>query len=285
VTNNHVVAGATRITVTFYDGTTVDATLVGTDPDSDLAVIKVDMLASQLHPVKIADSNQLKVGQLAIAIGNPFGLQGTMTVGFVSSLGRVLPNNSTALGPSYSIPDIIQTDASINPGNSGGALLDSSGMLMGVTYAIDTNSGSSSGVGFAIPSSIVQQVAPALIKNGHYDHPWLGVSITSMNPDLASAMNLPSNQKGALVQSVTTGSPAEKAGLQASQQQVTINGLPGKVGGDIITAYNNQEVKTTDDLITDLARSGVVGQTITLSILRGGKTVQVQLTLTARPTS
>ena len=285
LTNNHLVDGATRITVTFHDGTTVDATLVGADPDSDLAVVKVNVPASQLHPIIIADSSHLKVGQLAIAIGNPFGLQGTMTVGFVSSLGRVLPNNPNNVGPSYSIPDIIQTDASINPGNSGGALLDDSGKLMGVTYAIDTSSGSSSGVGFAIPSSIVQQVVPALIKTGHYDHPWLGVSLASTAPDLAAAMNLPASQKGALVETLMPGSPADTAGLQASQMQTTINGQSVNVGGDTITAYNGQAIKTSDDIITDLARTGVVGQTITLTVLRAGKTMQVQVTLQARPTS
>jgi S1-C subfamily serine protease len=285
ITNNHVVDGASRITVTFYDGTTVDATLVGTDPDSDLAVIKVNVPASQLHPVKVADSNQLKVGQLAIAIGNPFGLQGTMTVGFISGLGRVLPANSSALAPSYSIPDIIQTDASINPGNSGGVLLDASGLVMGITFAIDTNSGSSAGVGFAIPSAIIQQVAPSLINTGHYDHPWLGLSITSLDPDLAAAMNLPAGQRGALVMTVTAGGPADKAGLQASNNQVTINGLPATVGGDVITAFNGQEVKTSDDLISVLAREGVVGQKATLTILRGGKEMQVTVTLGARPAS
>ncbi len=285
VTNNHVVDGATRITVTFYDGTEVDGSLVGTDPDSDLAVIKVDVPSSQLNPVKVGYSTQLKVGQLAIAIGNPFGLQGTMTVGFISGVGRVVPNNSSGLGPSYSIPDIIQTDASINPGNSGGALLDDAGLLVGVTYSIETTSGTSAGVGFAIPSSIVQQVAPALINTGHYDHPYLGVSITPMDPDLAKAMNLSSNQRGALVQGVTAGGPADKAGIQASKNQAVINGLPANVGGDIIIAYNGQPIKTADDLIAILARTGTVGQTVTLTVLRGGKEVQVPVILGARPAS
>jgi S1-C subfamily serine protease len=168
-----VVDGATRITVTFYDGTTLEAKLVGTDPDSDLAVINVNTSAVQLKPVSMADSTRVKVGQLAIAIGNPFGLQGTMTVGFISGVGRLLPANENAVGPSYSIPDIIQTDAAINPGNSGGILLDGTGKVIGVTSSIATTSGTSAGVGFAIPSTIVQQVVPALIKTGHYDHPLL----------------------------------------------------------------------------------------------------------------
>jgi len=285
VTNNHVVDGATRITVTFYDGTTVEASLVGADSDSDLAVIKVNTNAVQLQPVTMADSTQLKVGQLAIAIGNPFGLQGTMTVGFVSGLGRLLPANENAVGPTYSIPDVIQTDAAINPGNSGGVLLADTGKVIGVTSSIATTSGTSAGVGFAIPSAIVQQVVPALIKTGHYDHPYLGISVVSLNPDLAGAMNLPPNQRGALVETVTSGSPADKAGLKASQTPVTINGQQVSVGGDVIIAYNDLLVKSSDDLVTFLARSGSVGQTVTLTALRGGKQIQVQVTLGVRPSS
>ena len=285
VTNNHVVDGATSITVTFYDGTIVQASLVGADPDSDLAVIKVNTNDVQLHPVTMADSTQLQVGQLAIAIGNPFGLQGTMTVGFVSSLGRLLPTNENVAGPTYSISDIIQTDAAINPGNSGGVLLDDTGKVIGVTSSIATTSGTSAGVGFAIPSAIVQQVVPALINTGHYDHPYLGVSVISLSPDIASAMNLLSSQRGALVETVTTGSPADKAGLQASQNQVTINGQQLFVGGDVVVAYNDQAVKSSDDLVTFLARSGSVGQTVTLTILRDGKQTQVQVTLGVRPSS
>jgi S1-C subfamily serine protease len=290
VTNNHVVDGATRITVTFYDGTTFDASLVGTDVDSDLAVIKVnagDVRANglNLQPVTMGDSTTLKVGQIAVAIGNPFGLQGTMTVGFVSALGRLLPTNQTGVGPSYSIPDVVQTDAAINPGNSGGILLDGNAMVIGVTNSIDTTSGTNSGVGFAIPSAIVKQVVPALIQTGHYDHPYLGISIISMNPDIAAAMTLPATQRGALVETVTAGGPADKAGIQASNDQVTVNGQQIGVGGDVIIAYNGQTVKSSDDLITYLARSGVVGQTITLTVLRGGNQVQVQVTVGVRPAS
>jgi S1-C subfamily serine protease len=285
VTNNHVVDGAISITVTFYDGTTAEASLVGADADSDLAVIKVNTNAVQLQPVTMADSTQLKVGQLAIAIGNPFGLQNTVTVGHISALGRVLPINENAAGPTYSIPDMIQTDAAINPGNSGGVLLDDTGKVIGVTSYIATTSGSSAGVGFAIPSAIVQQVVPALIKTGHYVHPYLGVSVISLDPYLDKAMNLPSNQLGALVETVSTGSPADIAGIKASQTQVTINGQQLLVGGDVIIAYNGQIVKSSDDLITFLANSGSVGQTVTLTVLRGGKEIQVQVTLGARPSS
>ena len=285
VTNNHVIDGATRITVVFYDGTTVDAKLVGTDADSDLAVINVKPNGLTLQPVTVADSALVKVGQLAIAIGNPFGLQGTMTTGFISGVGRLLPANQNTVGPNYSIPDIIQTDAAINPGNSGGVLLDDTGSLIGITQSIATTSGTSSGVGFAIPSAIIKQVAPALISSGHYDHPYLGVSVATLNPDIAGAMKLPANQHGALINTVTAGGPAEKAGLKGSGTKATVNGASVNVGGDVITAYNGQAVKSSDDLITFMARSGVVGQRITLTILRDGKEMQIKVMLAARPNS
>lgn len=285
VTNNHVIANADNITVTFYDGTEVPGTVAGADADSDLAVVKVTMPDLQIQPVQLADSTQLKVGQLAIAIGNPFGLQGTMTVGFVSGLERTLPANENAVGPSYSIPDIVQTDASINPGNSGGVLLDDSGKLIGVTSSIATTTGSSAGVGFAIPSAIVQQVVPALITDGHYDHPYIGSSIISLDPAIASAMNLPADQRGALIETVVAGGPADKAGLQASKTTITLQGQDIQIGGDVIIAYKGQAVKTSDDLIALLARTGKVGQEVTLTVLRNGKEIQVEVTLGLRPAS
>jgi serine protease Do len=285
VTNNHVVAGADNITVTFSDGTIVPGKVVGTDADSDLAVVKVDLPSDQIKPLQMADSSQLKVGQLAIAIGNPFGLQGTMTVGIISGLGRVLPANENTSGATYSTPDIIQTDASLNPGNSGGVLLNDTGKVIGVTSSIATTSGTSSGVGFAIPSAIVQQVVPALIKTGHYDHPYLGLVLTSLTPDITGAMNLPSNQRGALVQSVTAKGPSDKAGILGGQKQITINGQQIQIGGDIIVAYNGQTVKSSDDLVTFLARSGSAGQAVTLTVLRDGKQIQVQVTPGVRPTA
>ncbi len=285
VTNNHVVDGATSIDITFNDGTTVTARLVGNDADSDLAVVKVDPSGLVLQPVAVADSTQLKVGQLAIAIGNPFGLEGTMTVGYISALGRVLPANANTTGATYSIPDIIQTDAAINPGNSGGVLLDDTGRLIGVTSSIVTTSGTSAGVAFAIPSAIVQQVVPALITTGHYDHPYLGISVMSLTPDLDAAMSLPTSQRGALVETVTARGPADKAGLKASQRSVTINGQSVGVGGDVIVAFNGQAVKSSDDLIALLARYGVVGQQVTLTVLRDGNQVQVPVTVGVRPTS
>jgi len=191
VTNNHVVSGATTITVTFSNGATYDAKVVGADPNADLAVVKVSAPANLLVPVTLGDTSEVKVGEIAIAIGNPFGLQGTMTQGIISGLERSLPtgldNQTTQSGPVYNIPDIIQTDASINPGNSGGVLVDISGKLIGVTAAIESNSNSSAGIGFVIPSEIVQKVVPVLISKGTYEHPYLGIAGSDVTPDIAKA--------------------------------------------------------------------------------------------------
>jgi 2-alkenal reductase len=284
VTNNHVVSGASKIQVTFSDGTTVPATLVGADPDSDLAVIKVEVSADKLHPVQMADSKSIQVGQLAIAIGNPFGLEGSMTTGIISAIGRSLPADQTS-AQSYTIPDIIQTDAPINPGNSGGILIDVQGQVLGVTSAIESPVRASAGVGFAIPSAIVNNVVPALIKDGKYVHSWLGISGTSLTPDLAKAMNLDLSQRGALVEEVLPNSPAEKAGLQASNNQVTIDGQNANVGGDVITAIDNQPVLAMDDVIAYLSGSTKVDQKINLTILRDGKQKNVDVTLAARPSA
>jgi serine protease Do len=286
VTNNHVVDGSTKIEVTFSDGTTVPATIVGQDPYSDLAVIKVSVVASMLKPVTMADSTQVKVGEIAIAIGNPYGFEGSMTVGTVSGLGRTLPTNTTSQtsGASYSIPDVIQTDAAINPGNSGGVLVNDQGQVIGVTSDyLASGSGPSTLIGFAIPAEIVSKVVPSLISSGTYTHPYLGLSGMDMNPDIAQAMNLPADTRGALVEQVVAGGPAAKAGLQASNTTVTINGSQGTVGGDVITAIDGQTIHNMPDIIAYLAIHTQVGQTVTLTILRNGKTLSVQVTLGSRP--
>ncbi len=285
VTNNHVIDGAHRITVTFYDGTTVEGEVVGADPDSDLAVVKVAMPAEELHPIEVVDASDVRVGQLAVAIGNPFGLESTMTVGFVSALGRSLPVESGQPGPHYSIPDIIQTDAPINPGNSGGVLVNDQGQLIAVPSAIASPVRASSGIGFAIPSTIVHQVVPVLIEKGHYEHAWLGISGTSMTPDIAAEMNLEPDQRGALVLEVATGGPSDKAGLRGSDRQVTIEGIEMRVGGDVIIGFDGRSVKKFDDLITYLARYTRVDQTITLTVLRDGEEQDIDVTLGLRPTS
>ncbi|OGN92269.1 MAG: hypothetical protein A2Y88_12535 [Chloroflexi bacterium RBG_13_48_10] len=286
VTNNHVVDSATDIQVTFSDGTTLPATVVGTDPYSDLAVIKVDAAAEQLKPVTMGDSTQVKVGEIAIAIGNPYGLEGTMTVGNVSALGRNLPSSRTDQnsGATYSIPLVIQTDASVNPGNSGGVLVNDQGEVIGVTSAIESSSGSSAGIGFAIPAEIVVKVVPSLISNGKYDHPYLGISGLSMTPDIAEAMDLPADTRGALVQQVSSDGPSDKAGLQPSTTTVTINGTEGTVGGDVITAIDGQPIKNMSDIIAYLAIHTQVGQSVNLTILRDGQTQNIEVTLGSRPT-
>ena len=284
VTNNHVVSGADEIDVTFSDGTIAPAELVGADPDSDLAVIKVDLPADRLQPVQMADSDAVKVGQLAIAIGNPFGLEGTMTTGIVSALGRSLPTDETSLR-SYTIPDIIQTDAPINPGNSGGVLVDVQGQVIGVTSAIESPVRANAGIGFAIPSAIVKNVVPALIEEGEYVHTWLGISGTSLVPDLAEAMDLDLSQRGALVEEVMPDSPADKAGLRGSDEPLTINGLTTNVGGDVITAIDDQAVTGMSDLIAYLASSTQPGQKAVLTILRDGNEEKLDVTLSARPTA
>jgi serine protease Do len=283
VTNNHVVESADKIEVTFNDGTILPAELVGTDPDSDLAVLKVDLPAG-ISPLQLADSDALKVGQLAIAIGNPFGLEGTMTVGVVSALGRSLPT-SEGLGPTYTIPDIIQTDAPINPGNSGGVLVDDQGKVIGVTSAIESSVGQNAGIGFAIPSAIVQKVVPVLISDGHFDHAWLGISGTTLIPDLATAMNLDSTQRGVLVIDVMPNSPAEQAGLLGSSRQIQIEGSQVRVGGDVIVAIDGQPLREMDDLIAYLAGKTEVGQKVEMTILRDGKERILSVTLAARPST
>jgi 2-alkenal reductase len=287
VTNNHVVADADQISVTFSDGRIVDAELVGTDAYSDLAVIKVDEPAGSLQPVEMADSSQVKVGQIAIAIGNPFGLQGTMTQGIISGLSRSLPvdlNNALSQqGARYSIPDIIQTDASINPGNSGGVLVDDQGAVIGVTSAIATTSMSNSGVGFVIPSGIVNRVVPALIEDGSIEHAYMGITGTTLTPDLVSAADLPEGQQGALVIDVAQNGPADEAGVRGGSQEVSVDGGQVATGGDVITAIDGQPVTRFEDMVSYLYNNTEVGQTITLTVLRDGQEQDIQLTLGALP--
>ena len=286
VTNDHVVSGATKIEVTFSDGNTYPATIVGQDPYSDLAVIKANAPSSEFHPVTMGDSSQLKVGQVAIAIGNPFGLEETMTLGIISGLNRDISNSQvsqSATGATYSIPDVIQTDAPINPGNSGGVLINDQGQVEGVTYSLESNSGSSSGIGFAIPAQIVEKVVPSLISTGSYSHPYLGITGTDMTPDIANAMNLPAETRGALVVQVVSGGPAANAALQGSNTTTTINGIQTLVGGDVITAINGQSINTMADLIAYLELNAQAGQSMSLTILRNGQSMTVSVTLGTRP--
>ncbi|HXV98665.1 MAG TPA: trypsin-like peptidase domain-containing protein [Anaerolineae bacterium] len=286
ITNNHVIAEATKVEVTFHDGSSAEATVIGTDPDSDLAVVKVDIPQESLRPVSWGDSEQLHVGQRAVAIGNPFGLSGTLTSGIISALERSLPTESGA----FRIPAIIQTDAAINPGNSGGPLLNSQGEVIGVNTAIvprrtDLGERSFLGVGFAIPSNLVRRVVPSLIEKGEYEHPWIGFSGTSVTREIAEEMKLP-QATGALVDTIISGSPADEAGLRSGTREFELpNGFVTQIGGDVIIGIEDEEIKSFDDLISFLSRRGVVGETITLTIIRNGKEQTVELTLGPRPAS
>jgi S1-C subfamily serine protease len=278
ITNAHVVHGTNAVEVTFSDGLVREATLVGEDLNSDLAVIKVE-LPSGINPIPMGTMDELAVGQSVVAIGNPFGLEGTLTRGIISALGRTIPALTI-----YSIPEAIQTDAAINPGNSGGPLLNLKGEVIGVNSQIETNGTSNSnlGVGFAIPVSILHRVVPALIQSGVYNWSWLGVSGYTVNPPLVKAMSLPVEQ-GAYVSTVTDGGPAQAAGLIGTKQTITQDGRSVEVGGDVITAIDGQPVKTFDDILVYLSLQTSPGQEVTLTILRDGKYQDIKLTLGTRP--
>jgi len=265
ITNNHVVEGTKTVNVTFIDGNTYSANVVGTDPDNDLAVIKItdNFSDENLVPLAIGDSSKLEVGQQIIAIGNPFGLSDSMTTGIVSALGRLLPNQNVG----FSIPDIIQVDAAINPGNSGGPLLNLQGQVVGINTAISTSTGDFSGVGFAIPSNSIERIVPILIKYGSYQHPFLGISGRTMDSDVAIANGLPNNFKGIMVVNVVSGGPADKAGIHAAT--LDNNNIPH--GGDIITAIDNHPMKTIYDVIAYLDDEKSVGDKVVLTVDRAGK--------------
>ncbi len=285
VTNNHVVEGAAKISVTFSDGSAYDAKLIGTDPNNDLAVIQVTGApASLIKPIKVADSTQVKVGQLVVAIGNPFGLGNTMTTGIVSAIGRSIQAGAGSQNsnmPNFSIPDIIQTDAAINPGNSGGALVDLNGALIGVPSQIESASGSNSGVGFAIPSAIVNRVAAQLISKGTAEHSYLGITGGTITASTISSLNLKAGQQGILVASVVAGGPADKAGLKGTP--VDASGSPTGTG-DIITGIDGKALTRFEDLVSYLSGSTQPGQTVTLKVLRDGSETQVKVVLGTQPT-
>ncbi len=280
VTNNHVVEGSDRVEVIFWDGTITEAEVVGTDPDSDLAVIKVDLPADKLRPLPKGDSAQLKVGQMAVAIGNPFGQEFTMTAGIISALGRTIHSGTSY----FSIPEVIQTDAPINPGNSGGPLLDRQGRVIGINTMIISQSGASAGIGFAVPINIAKKVVPALITEGRYEYAWLGISGATMTPELARLMDLPEDTRGALVVKVVNDSPADKAGLRGSEKMVKIEGEEYFIGGDVITSINSQPVQDMEDLITYLVKETRPGDTVELGLIReGGHRETVKVVLGTRP--
>jgi S1-C subfamily serine protease len=290
ITNQHVIMDVNEIEVDFPSGYRAWAEVVGTDPDSDLAVLHVDVPAEQLHPLPLGDSNEINVGDFVVAIGNPFGLSGTMTVGIVSAIGRTLASERNApSGGAFTAGAIIQTDAAINPGNSGGPLLNMRGEVIGINRAIRTESftlsgdAANSGVGFAIPVNILRRVAPSLIEKGSYDYPYLG--ITSLSADtitlkLLEALGLPSDARGAYVTCVTPGGPADRAGIIGASNCEDSGYTPG---GDWIVAINGIRINDFNDLLTYLILETEPGVEVTLTILRNGEEVEVPLMIGARP--
>ena len=276
-TNYHVIEGANTIQVSFLDGNITDADRVGEDPYSDLAVIKVNQDITKLYPVVLGNSSELIVGEPVAAIGNPFGLSGTITAGIVSALGRDLE----APGH-YRIVDIIQVDAAINPGNSGGPLVNLEGQVVGVNTAIISGSGTFAGVGFAIPSDTVRRELPDLIATGQYKHPWVGITGIDVNLAIAQYIGLEKPQ-GFLVIDVVPDSPAEDAGLKGGNQTVVIDGGEIKIGGDVIVGIDGLNVRTLNDLVVYTERNKRPGDTVSLAIIRAGQEITKSLTLGERP--
>ena len=278
LTNNHVVSHGGNIVVTLADETAVSARVVGADAGSDLAILKIDVPPELLHPVELGESKYLRVGQRALAIGNPFGLERTVTTGVISSLRRTLDRQDSG----FRIAELIQTDAAINPGNSGGPLLDSNGKVIGINTAIFSRTGTSSGVGLAVPVDMIRKVAPKLIETGRYAHPWLGITGQTITPEIKDKLQLPVD-KGVLIFNVEAGGPAEKAGVQGGVREVKINGLPVLSGGDILVSVQGNSVKKFDDLINYLASETEVGDVISLQIVRGAQDREVKVRLEERP--
>ncbi len=280
ITNSHVIDRANRIIVTFLDGRSYNAELVGQDAFTDIAVVRVDANGAPINPLALGDSSNLRVGEQIAAIGNPFGLSGSMTSGIVSQLGRLLPAHDSP----FQIPDVIQTDAAINPGNSGGPLLNMRGEVVGINTAIQSGTGEFAGIGFAIPSQTVAKIVPSLIRAGEYNHPWLGISGRDIDPDLADILGL-SEARGFLVVSVVEGSPAAKAGLHGATGTQEVGGIIYPADGDIIAAVDGIEVRKIDDILIHLQRQKAVGDEVVLDVIRDGRTASFVLLLEERPRS
>ena len=277
ITNAHVVKDVKKIVVTFLDGRSYNAEIIGFDEFTDVGVIKVNADLSLLQPLMLGDSANLKVGEPIAAIGNPFGLSGSMTSGIVSQLGRLLPS-----GAGYSIPDVIQTDAAINPGNSGGPLLNMRGEIVGINTAIQSTTGEFTGVGFAVPSQTIAKIVPSLIENGKYHHAWIGISGRDIDPDLAKALKL-NDAVGFLVVTVVKDSPAAKAGIHGSEETVQMDGVNYPIGGDVILSVDGKQVRKIDDILIHLQRAKSVGDEMVLEILRDGRTTNITIVLEERP--
>ncbi len=277
ITNAHVVKDATKTIVTFLDGRSYNAEIIGVDEYTDIGVIKVNADLKLLNPLSLGDSSNLQVGEPITAIGNPFGLSGSMTSGIVSQMGRLLPSDS-----GYSIPDVIQTDAAINPGNSGGPLLNMRGEIVGINTAIQSSTGEFTGVGFAIPSQTVVKIVPTLIRDGEYKHPWIGVSGTDIDLEMANVIGLESTL-GFLIITVVEDSPASDAGLIGSNKIIEVEGREYSIGGDVIISVDGIDVRKIDDILVHLQREKAVGDEMILEVLRDGRTTNVTIVLQERP--
>jgi S1-C subfamily serine protease len=283
VTNYHVVQNAEELLVTLADGSTYEAEIVGEDPANDLAVIQIDARAALPRPLPVGDSDRLRVGQFVVAIGNPFGLDQTLTTGVISALGRVIesPEDNGFIG------EAIQTDAAINPGNSGGPLLDLEGRVIGVNSQIISTSGASAGIGFAVSANSVRRVVPALIANGYYPHAWLGAEMAVLNPSTADVLREAGmdgvTDAGLLVLEVVRGGPGEKAGLRGGTRQVRIGHYRVPVDGDIIVGIDGQPLEDYQTLTVYLETETAIGDVVELTILRDGKELVLPLTLEEEP--
>lgn len=277
VTNEHVIQGASEVEVTFLSGTQLEAEVAGKDPYTDIAVLRVDPAKEDLQPLSLGRTEDVRVGERVAAIGNPFGLSGTMTSGIISQRDRLLRTEGQ-----FSIPNVLQTDAAINPGNSGGPLLNMNGEIVGVNTAISSNTGTFNGVGFAVSVETVKRVVPGLIEDGDYKHPWIGVSGHDVTPELAEAMDL-NFTHGFLLVEVVEDSPADQAGLEAGGREVTLEGVERVVGGDVIVGIDGKRVRKIDDILNYLAKETSVGDTITLTVVRDGERRDFELTLDRRP--
>jgi len=277
ITNHHVVDGAETVSVKFSDGSAHEGTVLGSDPYTDLAVIDVDAPADLLEPLDLADSDELEVGDGAIAIGSPFGLEQTVTAGIVSALHRQITAPTESEG--FSIDDVIQTDAAINHGNSGGPLLDFEGRVIGVNSQIESDSGGNVGIGFAVPSNTVEEIATQLISGGEVEHAYLGVGIESIPAAAADELEL---EEGAAVVRVSPGAPAADAGLRAASGSQIVDGQAYPTGGDVITEVDGERVRDADELrrAIDAHRPG---DTVELTVVRDGEQQSVEVTLEARP--
>lgn len=273
VTNQHVVDAGDDVEVTFQDGETVPAETIGTSIYNDLAVLRVDPEGHELEPLELGDSSRLREGHIVLALGNPLGFEGSMTHGIVSALGRTMPVQG-----GFGIPGVIQTDAPINPGNSGGPLINLAGEVVGVNRA----KAQAENIGFAISSNLVERVVPALIEDGNYRDPWIGIRTQDVRPAIAEEMGL-REARGVEVVEVVPNSPADRAGLRGATGSIEVHGIEYDIGGDVIVGIDGRPIRVIDDVLSYLSLHASVGDTVDLHVIRDGREVTVDLTLGERP--